>query len=120
MGSNPRKPIDLVPLPPLARVSETAESFAKHTHDLHSKIRIKINLSNESYKTAANVHKRLQEFNVNDKVMVRIRPKRLPLGIIKKLHAKKMGPYKVLKKISVNAYMLDISDSLGISNVFNV
>ena len=38
-GYSPRTPIDLVPLPPHMRVSEPAENFAKHIHDLHAKIR---------------------------------------------------------------------------------
>lgn len=101
-------------------MSEQAETFAKHIHDLHSEIRMKINLSNEHYKSIADVHRRLQEFSEGDMVMVRIRPERIPSGKVRKLHAKKMGPFKVLKKISSNAYMLDIPVDFGISNVFNV
>lgn len=42
IGRQPRKPIDLVPLPPAYRSSESAESFARHIHDLHAEIRKKI------------------------------------------------------------------------------
>jgi hypothetical protein len=38
----------------------------------------------------------------------------------KKLHSRSAGPYKVLRKISSNAYVLDLLDSMGISNVFNI
>ena len=41
-GYSPRTPIDLVPLPPHMRVSESAENFAKHIQDLHAEIRRKI------------------------------------------------------------------------------
>ena len=57
-GYSLRTPIDLVPLPPHMRVSEPAENFAKHIHDLHAEIRRKISLSNEEYKLAADVHRR--------------------------------------------------------------
>ena len=52
--------------------------------------------------------------------MVRIRPERYPKGIYKKLHSKNVGPYKVLKKISSNAYVLDLLKNIGISNIFNI
>ena len=77
-GYSPRTPIDLVPLTPHMRVSELAENFAKHIHDLHAEIRRKISLSNEEYKLAADVHRRSKQFNVGDHVMVRIRPERIP------------------------------------------
>ena len=38
-GYSPRTPIDLVPLPPHMRISEPADYFAKHIHDLHAEIR---------------------------------------------------------------------------------
>ena len=41
-GYSPRTPIDLVPLPPHMRVSDSAENFAKHIQDLHAEIRRKI------------------------------------------------------------------------------
>ena len=75
---SPLTPIDLVPLPPHMCVSEIAENFAKHIHDLHVEIRQKISLNNEEYKLAADVHRRSKKFNVGEYVMVRIRPKRIP------------------------------------------
>ena len=38
MGRRPRKPIDLVPSPLHARVSESVESFADHIRSLHEHI----------------------------------------------------------------------------------
>ena len=52
--------------------------------------------------------------------MVRIRPKGYPKGTYKKLHSKNAGPYRVLKKISSNAYVLDLPENIGISNIFNI
>ena len=65
-------------LPPNMHVSEPTENFAKHIHDLHIEIRQMISLSNEEYKSVADVNRRCKEFNVGEYVMVRIRPERIP------------------------------------------
>ena len=119
-GYSPRTPIDLVPLPPHMRVSEPAENFATHIHDLHAEIRRKISLSNEEYKLAADVHRRSKEFNVGDHVMVRIRLERIPKTFSKKLYARAMGPYSIIRKMGSNAYLLDLPNDMDISPVFNI
>ena len=70
----PRKPIDLVPLPIEARTSVEAEAFSKHIQDLHDDVRRKISLSNENYKTHADLKRKFADFKEGDMVMVRIRP----------------------------------------------
>ncbi|KAI0522622.1 hypothetical protein KFK09_005007 [Dendrobium nobile] len=52
--------------------------------------------------------------------MVRIRPERFPKRTVKKLHAKSVGPFKVIKKINENAYVLDLSADFDISPSFNI
>jgi len=44
-----------------------------YIHDLHKEINTQIHESNANYKVYADLHK-TQEFNVEDYVMVRIRP----------------------------------------------
>ena len=39
---------------------------------------------------------------------------------MKKLHARSAGPYRIIKKIGPNAYMLDLPSELGISPTFNI
>ena len=53
-------------------------------------------------------------------VLVRIRPKRYPKDTYMELHSKNVGPYKVLKKISSNAYVFYLLENMGISNIFNI
>ena len=55
-------------------VSESAESFARRIQDLHIEIAKQIQASNVQYKLRADLHKRHNEFNVGDYVMIRIRP----------------------------------------------
>ena len=52
--------------------------------------------------------------------MIRLNPERFPSGTIKKLHARGAGPFKILKKIGPNAYVLELPPDMGISTTFNV
>ncbi|PRQ21796.1 putative nucleotidyltransferase, Ribonuclease H [Rosa chinensis] len=119
-GLLPRKPIDLIPLPLEARPSAEAEFFCSHIPNIHDDVRRRIALSNEGYKAHADLRRRLVALNGDDMVLVRIKPERYTPGISKKLHPRTAGPYKVLKKISDNAYVLDVPEDMGINNVFNV
>ena len=119
-GYRPRKPLDLAPLPTHARVSESAESYAQHIRELHKEISQKIQMSNELYQHMTNSHKRLKEFNEGDSVMIKFKPERFPPGTMKKLHARGAGPFKIIKKIGPNAYVLELPPSYGISSTFNV
>ena len=41
-------------------------------------------------------------------------------GTVKKLHARSVGPFKILKKINSNAYVVDLSPDFGVSFSFNI
>uniref|UniRef100_A0A2N9GGF1 RNA-directed DNA polymerase n=1 Tax=Fagus sylvatica TaxID=28930 RepID=A0A2N9GGF1_FAGSY len=119
-GYPPRKPLDLLPMSPHVRVSESAEAFAQHLHDLHHEIRNKIQASNFQYKIHADTRRRHMEFQVGDYVMIRIRPERFPSVSVKKLQARSAGPFKILKRVGPNAYLLDLPSDYGISSTFNI
>ncbi|KAF7142282.1 hypothetical protein RHSIM_Rhsim05G0121300 [Rhododendron simsii] len=73
-----------------ARPSAKAEGFSQHIRDIHDDVRRKIAISNEIYKQHADLRRRFAEFD------------------------------EVLKKISCNAYVLELPDDMGISNVFYI
>ena len=52
--------------------------------------------------------------------MIRIRPERFPFGTVKKLQARSAGPFKVLKQMGPNAYVIDLRHDYGISSSFNI
>ncbi|WOH12617.1 hypothetical protein DCAR_0832123 [Daucus carota subsp. sativus] len=116
----PKKPIDLAPLPISGRHSADAEAFAEHIQQIHADVRHKISASNAKYKTQADLHRKNTEYEVGDQVMVRIRPERFPNGKYKKLQYRRVGPYTISHKINSNAYVLDLPADMGISNIFNV
>ena len=107
-GYKPNRPLDLIPLPNHSRVSESAESFAQHIKHLHHDISQRLNSTNELYKKLANSQKRDKGFTEGDYVMIRLKPERFPPGTVRKLHARGAGPFKVLKKVGTNAYVLEL------------
>ena len=46
--------------------------------------------------------------------MIQIRPKRFPPGPVKKLTAHSADPFKNLKKINLNAYVIDLPPDFGL------
>ena len=52
--------------------------------------------------------------------MIRIWPEQFPSGTVKKLKARSAGPFKVLKRMGPNAYVIDLPHDYGISSSFNI
>jgi len=119
-GYKPRKSLDLLLMSFHARVYESAESFARRIQDLHIEITKQIQASNAQYKLQADLHRRHNEFNAGDYVMIRIRPERFPSGPNRKLHARSAKPFKVLQRVGPDAYVLDLPHDFGISSTFNI
>ena len=53
-------------------------------------------------------------------VRIHLRKDKFPKHRQKKLHLRADGPFKILKKIGDNAYKVDLPDTYGVSNIFNV
>ena len=77
---------------------------------LHDDIRRHLEVSNEHYKELSDAHRRPHEFQEGDYVMIRVRPERFPSGTVKKLQAHGVGPFRVLKCVGSNAYVVDLPD----------
>nr|GLL17411.1 hypothetical protein CRG98_018468 [Ipomoea trifida] len=116
----PKHAVDLLQLPSSKKIHKQADTMASQVQSVQQEARAKLEASNAKYKTAANKKRRQKLFNVGDEVMVYLRKERLPTGFYHKLSPKKHGPFKILRKINPNAYVINIPDEWKISKTFNV
>ena len=64
--------------------------------------------------------KREVNFEVGDLVLAYLRRERFPKREYNKLNFKNMGPCKILRKFSTNAYEIELPPDVGIYPIFNV
>ncbi|GJY82075.1 RNA-directed DNA polymerase, partial [Tanacetum coccineum] len=108
-------------------VSLAQAEFAYNTNRMveevqatHEVVRANITEANAKYTFTADKHHRKKLFQVGDVVMVFLRKERFPIGTYSKLEPKKYDPYKILRKIDDNAYVVDLPNTMSISKTFNM
>ncbi|XP_074316319.1 uncharacterized protein LOC141652658 [Silene latifolia] len=86
-------------------------------------IRERMKAAQDRQKSYADVRRRPLEFEVGDKVFLKVSPMKgvKRFGVKGKLSPKYIGPYDVIKRIGAVAYKLDLPPSLGkVHDVFHV
>jgi hypothetical protein len=120
LGRRPQVPLDVTPLPLHSPSSQGANEFAQHVQGIHAEVHRRLIVSAEKYKHHANPHQHVVSFEVGDFVLVQLRPERFTRGSFHKLHHRRAGLFKILKRLGVNAYQLSLPDTLSIRPIFNV
>ncbi|GKD68089.1 RNA-directed DNA polymerase [Tanacetum coccineum] len=113
-----RHVVDLVDLSGKKNIQ--ANRMVEEVQATHEVVRANITEANAKYKIAADKQRRKKLFQVGDKIMVFLCKERFSVGTYSKLQPKKYGPYKILRKINDNAYVVDLPNTMSISKTFNV
>jgi hypothetical protein len=87
-------------------------------------VNIKQNLKadHDRHKVYADKKRTNREFKVGENVLLKVKPKKIPLklGSCTKLAARFCGPFEILDRIGLVAYMPALSASMNVHNVFHV
>ncbi|KAK1601998.1 hypothetical protein QYE76_027103 [Lolium multiflorum] len=120
-GFEPPTAIDLLPLPLHEQVNMDIDKRAQYMKKLHEDTRTTIEQQVLRQATRLNLKKKARIFNEGDLVWIHLRKDRFPQERNSKLKPRGDGPFKVLKRINDNAYVVDIPTSKYlVSNTFNV
>ena len=94
-----RNSLGLLPFPLSIPPVVTIEPSVPYLHELYDHHIRQMTFNNYNYQSATESHKRLQDLAIGDKVLIRVHPDRFPLRILKRLHTRRRGPYKVFEKV---------------------
>jgi len=117
----PLTALDLLPLPLHERVNMDIDKRAESMKKLHEDTRATIEAQVQRQASRLNKNKKPMIFKEGDLVWIHLRKDRFPEERNSKLKPRGDGPFKVLKRINDNAYVIDIPQSKYlVSNSFNV
>ncbi|GKD24455.1 putative reverse transcriptase domain-containing protein, partial [Tanacetum coccineum] len=104
-------------------VQLTGPELVQETTERIIQIKQRIQTARDRQKSYADLKRKLMEFQVGDKVMLKVSPWK---GVVRfgkrgKLNLRYVGPFKVLKKVGVVAYKLELAQELSkVHNMFHV
>jgi len=120
-GFEPLIALDILPLPLHEHMNMDAEKRAQAMKKLHEETRATIEQQVLRQASRLNNDKKEMIFEEGDLVWIHLSKDRFPKERDSKLKPRGDGPFKVLKRINNNAYIIDIPTSKYLaSNTFNV
>jgi hypothetical protein len=120
-GFNPPTALDLLPLPLHEHVNMDITKHVEFMKNLHKDTRKTIEAHINRHTAKINKNKTPCIFEEGDLVWIHLSKDRFPHEQNSKLKPRGDGPFKVLKRINDNAYLIDIPTSKYlVSNTFNI
>jgi translation initiation factor IF-1 len=118
LKTNPRAPIDLLPLPPSETTCFDAFQWSEFILKMHKTTKLNIEKMNEKYRIATSKGRKEVKLEPGDLVWLHLRKERFTELRKSKLMSRATGPFKILAKINDNAYKLELSPEFGVSPNF--
>ncbi|GJZ68661.1 putative reverse transcriptase domain-containing protein [Tanacetum coccineum] len=112
-----------LPLAEVGDVQLTGPDIIHETTEKIVQIRQRLQAARDRQRSYANVRRRPLEFQVGDRVMLKVSPQK---GVIRfgkrgKLNPQYIGPFKILKRVRPVAYKLELLEELNnVHNTFHV
>ena len=100
--------------------SAKGEGFSSEIQAIHHQVKQQLQDNNIKYNNREDMKKREVNFEVGDLVLAHMRKEIFPKRAYNKLKFKKIGPCRVLRKFSANAYEIELPPDIRISPIFNV